>query len=100
VRCLDDVDETIRMRALDLVSAMVNEENVRDVVRLLMAKLKRADGNDFAQRIVSKVGTVPCLYCTVGGVATPVVYLPTGAPLPHWRQPSGHCTRGCRSSLY
>lgn len=55
VRCLDDVDETIRMRALDLVTGMVSANNIRDVVKLLLAKASKAKGGVFVQPVVEKV---------------------------------------------
>lgn len=54
VRCLSDPDETIRLRALDLVAAMVSEENIQDVVRLLMTKMSDSSG-EFQQRLIVQI---------------------------------------------
>lgn len=68
VRCLSDVDETIRTRALDLVAGMVSARNLRDVVKLLLAKAAKSEG-EFVQRVVEKVIAV----CSMDGY----VYLKT-----------------------
>ena len=64
VRCLDDIDETIRMRALDLVTAMVSSNNIRDVVQLLLGKAAKSEGA-FVQHVIEKVVGV----CSADGYA-------------------------------
>ena len=66
VRCLSDVDETIRTRALDLVAGMVSANNLRDVVKLLLAKAAKSTG-EFVQRVVEKVVAV----CSMDGYIYP-----------------------------
>ena len=59
MRCLDDIDETIRMRALDLVTAMVSSNNIRDVVQLLLTKAAKSEGGAFVQHVIEKVIPTP-----------------------------------------
>jgi hypothetical protein len=53
-QCLDDSDETIRYRALDLISSMVSNENIRDVVKLLMGKVHSSEGR-FMNRLAEQI---------------------------------------------
>ncbi|KAJ3041525.1 AP-3 complex subunit delta-1 [Rhizophlyctis rosea] len=39
LQCLDDADISIRMRALDLVTGMVNQRNLIDIVRRLLSQI-------------------------------------------------------------
>lgn len=39
LRCIEDADLSIRMRALDLLSGMVNKKNLPDVVKKLLAQI-------------------------------------------------------------
>ncbi|TPX33731.1 hypothetical protein SmJEL517_g03404 [Synchytrium microbalum] len=53
IRCLDDGDISIRMRALDLVSGMVSQENLVDVVRKLMTHVLPTQAEDQPTQSVS-----------------------------------------------
>lgn len=44
VECLEDRDESIRLRALDLLAGMVNKKTLVDIVRKLLQHLEQSDG--------------------------------------------------------
>lgn len=43
LRCLDDKDESIRLRALDLLYGMVSKKNIVEIVRKLMEHVDAAE---------------------------------------------------------
>jgi len=43
LRCLDDKDESIRLRALDLLYGMISKKNIMEIVRRLMEHLECAE---------------------------------------------------------
>ena len=43
LRCLDDKDESIRLRALDLLYGMISKKNIMEIVRKLMEHLDAAE---------------------------------------------------------
>jgi len=45
LQCLEDPDITIRMRALDLITSMVTEKNLEQIIQKLSDHLYNADGN-------------------------------------------------------
>ncbi|CAF3324071.1 unnamed protein product [Rotaria socialis] len=53
--CLDDKDESIRLRALDLLTGMVSRKNLMDVVRKLMVHMSKAEGTHYRDELLSKV---------------------------------------------
>jgi AP-3 complex subunit delta-1 len=56
VNCLEDEDVTIRIRALDLLAAMVNKKNITVIVKKLIEHLNTAEGNyrdDLLEKIVN-----------------------------------------------
>lgn len=53
--CLRDADISIRRRALDLSFTLINESNVRPLVRELLAFLEVAD-NEFKQTMTTQIG--------------------------------------------
>lgn len=52
--CLHDADISIRRRALELSYALINEQNIRVLVRELLAFLETAD-NEFKMNLVSQI---------------------------------------------
>lgn len=54
IECLQDPDISIRRRALDLSFALINDQNIRVLVRELLAFLETAD-NEFKTNLISQV---------------------------------------------
>lgn len=44
LRCLDDRDESIRLRALDLLYGMVSKRNLMEIIKKLMEHVDAAEG--------------------------------------------------------
>ena len=55
VECLDDRDDSIRLRALDLISGMVSKKNLMEIVRKLMSHM---DTSESASTFSSPVSAV------------------------------------------
>ncbi len=55
MQCLDDKDESIRLRALDLLSGMVSRKNLMDIVRKLMVHMDKAEGSHYRDELLSKI---------------------------------------------
>ena len=45
MECLDDRDDSIRLRALDLISGMVSKKNLTEIVRKLMAHMDSSESS-------------------------------------------------------
>lgn len=61
LECLDDADQSIRYRALDLVGGMVNRKNLQDIVKRLMSHLlpEEAEEDSSAPGVFSANATDP-----------------------------------------
>ncbi|EEC07868.1 AP-3 complex subunit delta-1, putative, partial [Ixodes scapularis] len=55
LQCLDDKDESIRLRALDLLYGMVSKKNLMEIVKKLMVHMDRAEGSAYRDELLSKV---------------------------------------------
>ncbi|UXI20311.1 hypothetical protein NH340_JMT06254 [Sarcoptes scabiei] len=56
LNCLDDKDESIRLRALDLLHGMVTKKNLMDVVQKLVKNVTEGQiGNKFRDELISKI---------------------------------------------
>lgn len=53
--CLDDKDESIRLRALDLLYGMVSKKNLMEIVNRLMSHMERAEGSLYRDELLLKV---------------------------------------------
>ncbi|KAG5684600.1 hypothetical protein PVAND_013825 [Polypedilum vanderplanki] len=53
--CLDDKDESIRLRALDLLYGMVSKKNLMEIVNKLLGHLERAEGSVYRDELLLKV---------------------------------------------
>ena len=53
--CLDDADESIRLRALDLLSGMVSRKNLMEIVKKLMTHMSKAEGTTYRDELLSKI---------------------------------------------
>ncbi|XP_035211943.1 AP-3 complex subunit delta-1-like isoform X2 [Stegodyphus dumicola] len=55
LQCLDDKDESIRLRALDLLYGMVSKKNLMEIVKKLMAHMDKAEGAQYRDELLSKI---------------------------------------------
>jgi len=53
--CLDDPDDSIRLRALDLLSGMVSKKNLMEIVRKLMSHMAKAEGTTYRDELLTKI---------------------------------------------
>jgi len=53
--CLDDKDESIRLRALDLLYGMVTKKNLMEIVNKLLGHMERAEGSVYRDELLLKV---------------------------------------------
>jgi len=58
--CLDDADESIRLRALDLLSGMVSKKNLMEIVKKLMVHMAKAEGTTYRDELLSKIIQICC----------------------------------------
>lgn len=61
VECLQDGDISIRRRALELTFALINDSNIRVLVRELLTFLEKAD-KEFKPRITSEIAAAADRY--------------------------------------
>ncbi|CAG9538502.1 unnamed protein product [Cercopithifilaria johnstoni] len=61
LRCLDDKDESIRLRALDLLYGMVSKRNIMEIVRKLMDHVDAAEGSYYRDELLSRIIAI-CSY--------------------------------------
>ncbi|XP_046843480.1 AP-3 complex subunit delta-1-like isoform X1 [Xenia sp. Carnegie-2017] len=55
LQCLDDKDEFIRRRALDLIVGMVNKKNLMDIVKKLTHQAEKCDSSGYRDELISKI---------------------------------------------
>lgn len=55
LQCLEDKDESIRLRALDLLYGMVSKKNLMEIVKKLMAHMEKAEGTIYRDELLSKI---------------------------------------------
>lgn len=53
--CMDDKDESIRLRALDLLYGMVSKKNLMEIVKRLLGHMERAEGSAYRDELLYKV---------------------------------------------
>lgn len=53
--CLDDQDESIRLRALDLLYGMVSKKNLMEIVRQLLEHIELAEGTSYRDELLYKI---------------------------------------------
>ncbi|ELR18756.1 adaptin subfamily protein [Acanthamoeba castellanii str. Neff] len=54
IKCLEDPDITIRLRALDLLTGMVTKKNLRDIIKKLIEHVHTADGH-YKDNLIEKI---------------------------------------------
>ncbi|XP_044260701.1 AP-3 complex subunit delta [Tribolium madens] len=55
LQCLEDKDESIRLRALDLLYGMVSKKNLMEIVKKLMLHMDKAEGTIYRDELLSKI---------------------------------------------
>ncbi|XP_076977373.1 AP-3 complex subunit delta-1 isoform X1 [Tamandua tetradactyla] len=55
LQCLDDRDESIRLRALDLLYGMVSKKNLMEIVKRLMTHVDKAEGTTYRDELLTKI---------------------------------------------
>ncbi|BET02225.1 AP-3 complex subunit [Nesidiocoris tenuis] len=55
MQCLDDKDESIRLRALDLLYGMVSKKTLMEIVKKLMVHMDKAEGTTYRDELLSKI---------------------------------------------
>ncbi|XKL64128.1 hypothetical protein PGB90_004214 [Kerria lacca] len=55
MQCLDDKDESIRLRALDLLYGMVSKKTLMEIVKKLMLHMDKAEGTLYRDELLSKI---------------------------------------------
>nr|XP_039258298.1 AP-3 complex subunit delta-1-like isoform X2 [Styela clava] len=55
LQCLDDKDESIRLRALDLLFGMVSKKNLMEIVKKLMVHVNKAEGSQYRDELLTKI---------------------------------------------
>ncbi|XP_068628481.1 AP-3 complex subunit delta isoform X2 [Battus philenor] len=53
--CLDDKDESIRLRALGLLYGMVSKKNLMEIVKKLMVHMERAEGTMYRDELLTRM---------------------------------------------
>lgn len=55
VECLDDRDDSIRRRALDLIAGMVTKKNLMEITRKLMSHMDDSESASYRDEVLSKI---------------------------------------------
>ena len=55
LKCLDDKDESIRLRALDLISKMVSKSTLMEIVQKLLENAKKTENQFYRNELVLKL---------------------------------------------
>ena len=55
LQCLDDRDESIRYRALDLIVGMISRKTLVEIVKKLMQHIEKAEGTAYRDELVAKI---------------------------------------------
>ncbi|XP_076811887.1 AP-3 complex subunit delta-1-like isoform X4 [Clavelina lepadiformis] len=55
LQCLDDKDESIRLRALDLLFGMVSKKNLMEIIKKLMIHVEKTEGTQYRDELLSKI---------------------------------------------
>merc|ERR1719466_754955 len=60
LQCLEDKDESIRLRALDLIFGMVSKKNLMEIVKKLMTHMAKAEGTTYRDELLNKIIQICC----------------------------------------
>lgn len=60
MQCLDDKDESIRLRSLDLLYGMVSKKNLMEIIKKLMLHMNKAEGTHYRDELLAKIVDICC----------------------------------------
>ena len=55
VECLDDRDDSIRLRALDLIAGMVSKKNLVEITKKLISHMDDSESASYRDEVLSKI---------------------------------------------
>merc|ERR1719466_236130 len=55
LQCLEDKDESIRLRALDLIFGMVSKKNLMEIIQKLLVHVQKAETIQYRDELISKI---------------------------------------------
>ena len=55
VECLDDRDDSIRLRALDLIAGMVSKKNLVEITKKLVSHMDDSESTSYRDEVLSKI---------------------------------------------
>lgn len=55
MQCLDDKDESIRLRSLDLLYGMVSKKTLMEIIKKLMVHMNKAEGTHYRDELLAKI---------------------------------------------
>lgn len=55
MQCLDDKDESIRLRSLDLLYGMVSKKNLMEIIKKLIFHMNKAEGSHYRDELLAKI---------------------------------------------
>ena len=55
VECLDDRDDSIRLRALDLIAGMVSKKNLMEITKKLISHMDDSESASCRDEVLSKI---------------------------------------------
>ena len=55
VECLDDRDDSIRLRALDLIAGMVSKKNLVEITKKLVSHMEDSESTSYRDEVLSKI---------------------------------------------
>jgi AP-3 complex subunit delta-1 len=55
MQCIDDKDESIRLRALNLLYGMVSQQTLMEIIKKLMTHMSKAEGTHYRDELLSKI---------------------------------------------
>lgn len=55
MQCIDDKDESIRLRALNLLYGMVSKKTLMEIIKKLMVHISKAEGTHYRDELLSKI---------------------------------------------
>ena len=55
VECLDDRDDSIRLRALDLIAGMVSKKNLMEITKKLISHMDDSESASYRDEVLSKI---------------------------------------------
>ena len=60
MQCLDDKDESIRLRALNLLYGMVSKKTLMEIIKKLLTHMNKAEGSHYRDQLLCKIIDICC----------------------------------------